>query len=116
MSTTKSKRATATPRYPEKKWGPFHGGTGLAVWLNQVETDNGPRWFRSISLNLRRYRDKKSGEWKTATSLRTTDLPSLILALEAAHAYCSSTPLPGQPAEEEHIEDPSVAGNGDVPF
>jgi hypothetical protein len=31
---TKAKRAASRPRYPEKKWGPFHGGVGLAVWLN----------------------------------------------------------------------------------
>jgi hypothetical protein len=80
---TKAKRAPAAPR-PERKWGPFHGGTGVAVWLNEVSTDTGPKFIRSITVNMRRYRDKKTGEWKDASSLRPTDLPSLILALDIA--------------------------------
>ena len=59
----KSKRATAPPRYPEKKYGPFHGGVGLAIWLNEVETEDGIRYFRSCTLQPRRYRDKKTGEY-----------------------------------------------------
>jgi hypothetical protein len=113
---TRSKRATAAPRYPEKKWGPFHGGVGLAVWLNEVETDNGPKYFRSITVTPRRYRDKKTGEWKDAASLRPTDLPALVLAMEAAVLFCQQTPLPGQPAEEEQLEDPAAVSDGQVPF
>lgn len=44
---TKPKRATTAPRHPEKKWGPFHGGVGVAVWLNEVQTDAGPKFFRT---------------------------------------------------------------------
>lgn len=80
----KAKRPASRPRYPEKKWGPFHGGVGLAVWLNEVETDAGPRFFRSVSLQPRRYRDKKTGIWKDAASLRPTDLPALMLAMDVA--------------------------------
>ena len=58
---TKAKRSASAPRHPEKKWGPFQGGVGVAVWLNEVQTDAGPRFFRSLSLQLRRYRDKKTG-------------------------------------------------------
>lgn len=47
MSTAKSKRTATTPRHPERKYGPFHGGVGVAVWLNEVQTDHGPRFFRS---------------------------------------------------------------------
>ena len=101
MATKTIKRAAMAPRYPERKWGPFHGGVGVAVWLNEVETEEGKRFFRSITIAPRRYINAKSGKWEDASSLRTTDLPSLILALEAAHAYVSSTPLPGLPAEGE---------------
>jgi hypothetical protein len=97
----KNKRATAPPRYPEKKYGPFHGGVGLAIWLNEVETEDGIRYFRSVSLQPRRYRDKKTGEWMDALSLRPTDLPALMLAMEAAQRFMASTPLPGQPVEED---------------
>ena len=57
---TKAKRSTSVPRRPEKKWGPFHGGVGVAVWLNEVQTDAGPKFFRSISssfsTNLKNWR------------------------------------------------------------
>lgn len=110
----KSKRAaTAPPRYPEKKWGPFHGGVGLAVWLNEVETEEGVRYFRSVTIQGRRYRDKDTGEWKDAKSLRATDLPALMLAMEAAQAFLAKTPLPGPPAEAE--EESAAAENGEPP-
>src|SRR5437588_8590015 len=96
MPAAKSKRAVSAPRYPERKYGPFHGGVGVAVWLNHVQTEQGTRFFRSITFASRRYRDPKTGEWKDAGSLRSTDLPALILALQAAHDYVSSTPLPGE--------------------
>lgn len=81
---SKSKRASAASRHPEVKYGPFHGGVGVAVWVNEVQTDSGPRFFRGVTIQPRRYRDKKSGEWKDSGSFRATDLPALILALEKA--------------------------------
>jgi hypothetical protein len=117
MATTKSKQTTKTPRHPERKFGPFHGGVGVAVWLNQVQTDDGPRYFRTVTINPRRFRDTKTGEWKDAGSLRSTDLPALVLALEAARAYMATTPLPGEPIEEEEeVEDAPPQDNGDIPF
>ena len=106
MATKTTKRTSTAPRRPERKWGPFHGGVGVAVWLNEVESPHGKRWFRSITIAPRRYLDEKTGKWEDASSLRTTDLASLILALEAAQQYVLSTPLPGLPAEgEEPMED-----------
>jgi hypothetical protein len=105
------------PHQPERKWGPFHGGISVCVWLNEAETDSGKRWFRSITIAPRRYRDEKSGNWEDAASYRPADVPSLLLALEAAHKYCSTTPLPGEAADEEPVEAvASPNGNGDVPF
>ena len=98
---TKPKRATTAPRHPEKKWGPFHGGVGVAVWLNEVQTDAGPKFFRSLTIQPRRYRDKKTGVWKDAKSLRPTDIPALLLALDAAMQFAAHTPLPGQPVDDE---------------
>jgi hypothetical protein len=105
MSTPKGKRSARVPRRPEKKIGPFHNGLGIAIWLNCVETDNGPRYFRSITLAPRRYRDPKSGDWKDATSYRPVDLSILELALAHARQYIASTPLPGQPVEGEEYEE-----------
>ena len=98
---TKPKRATTAPRHPEKKWGPFHGGVGVAVWLNEIQTDVGPKFFRTLTIQPRRYRDKKTGVWKDAKSLRPTDIPALLLALDAAMQFVAHTPLPGQPVDDE---------------
>src|SRR5437868_3098946 len=64
MPPTKGKQAGIAPRHPEKKYGPFQGGCGLAIWLNEVKTENGPRFFRSLTLQPRRYLDPKTGKWK----------------------------------------------------
>lgn len=105
MATTKEKRAKKSElRYPEKKWGPFAGGAGVAVWLNQFQTAGGVRFARSVTLAPRRFRDSKTGEWRDAGSYRPVDLPAILLALQAAHDYCASTPLPGEAAEPEEID------------
>ena len=117
---TKEKRGKKTlPRHPEKKWGPFAGGAGIAVWLNEFETENGTRYARSITFAPRRFRDPKTGEWRDG-AYRTVDLPALLLAISAAHEYCLTTPLPGQPAEPEEVDalaDDSPERSGtDTPF
>jgi hypothetical protein len=43
----------------------------------------------------------KTGEWKDAASLRPTDLPALMLGLEAAMSFIAHTPLPGQSLDDE---------------
>lgn len=116
MPELKATRSAAPPRRPERKYGPFHGGVGVAVWLNQVDTDDGPRFFRTATISPRRFRDEKSGEWKDASSLRSTDLAALILGLQAAHQFMLSTPLPGEPIEESPVEDSPPSGDGVVPF
>ena len=47
MANRNGKRQVTMPRRPEKKIGPFHNGLGIAIWLNSVETEHGPRYFRS---------------------------------------------------------------------
>ncbi len=47
MSTPKGKKAQRPARRPERKLGPFHNGLGIAIWLNEVQSDTGPRFFRS---------------------------------------------------------------------
>jgi hypothetical protein len=116
MPALKSKRAAPAPRHPEQKYGPFHGGVGVAIWLNEVQTDQGPKFFRSVTIAPRRYRDSKSGDWKDAGSLRSTDLPALILALQASLQFMTSTPLPGQPIEDEQPEPAAPSDNGAIPF
>lgn len=114
MSTIKPKKGQRPARRPEKKLGPFHSGLGIAIWLNEVQTDKGPRFFRSITVAPRRYRDPKTGEWKDAQSYRSVDLPTLILALEAAHNYIRAVPLPGQPVEGDELEELHVLEDGEI--
>jgi hypothetical protein len=101
---TKEKRGKKTqPRYPEKKWGPFAGGTGVAVWLNEFETESGTRYARTITLSPRRFRDPKTNEWRDG-AYRPVDLAALLLALQAALDFCMGTPLPGEAAEPEEVD------------
>jgi hypothetical protein len=112
----KTKKPATAPRYPERKWGPFHGGLSVCVWTNEVENGVGKRFFRSITISPRRYLDQKTGNWEDAGSLRPADLPSLILALEAAHEFVSTTPLPGQPAEGDDHAVTTLAENEKIPY
>lgn len=81
---------------PEISFGPYPGGISVAVWLNEVQTDNGPRKIRSVSISPRRYRDSESGEWKDASSFRPGDLPALLFGLQKALEYVFTKPVPGQ--------------------
>ena len=101
MATKEKRVKKAEPRRPEKKWGPFAGGTGVAVWLNEFEIESDTRFARTITFSPRRYRDLKTGEWMDAGSYRPVDLAALLLAIQAALDYCLSTPLPGDPVEPE---------------
>jgi len=121
MATTKEKekRPKREKRHPERKWGPFAGGSGVAVFLNQFETAQGTRYARSIVLAPRRFLSKKTGELEDAGSYRPVDVPAILLALQAAHEFCVNTPLPGEAAEPEDLD--SVVTNGEaeagnVPF
>lgn len=104
------KQAQKTTNRPEKKFGPYPGGIGVAVWLNTIETRDGPRKIRSISIAPRRYRDAQSGEWKDAGSYRPGDLPALLFAIEQAQQFCIATPIPG---EEGDGQEP---GSDDAPY
>lgn len=97
-----AKSPLRTPRQPEKKFGPFAGGIGVAIWLNQAETDDGPKTFRSITVAPRRYQDRTTRDWKDAGSYQPSDLPALIFALTKAQEYVFTVPLPGQePGESD---------------
>ena len=95
------------PKPPEKRIGPFAGGIGVAIWLNEAtEEDGSVRHFRSLTVNPRRYLDKKSGQWKDAASFQPSDLPALLFCLTKAQEYCYETPVPGQEdAESSGLED-----------
>jgi hypothetical protein len=89
---------------PEKKIGPYPGGIGVAVWVNTVDTDNGPRKIRSITISPRRYRDSETGEWRDAPSFRPGDLPALIFALQKAQEFVFTSPLSGHDEDHDQSE------------
>ena len=86
--------------HPEKKIGPYPGGIGVAIWLNTVDTDQGSRKVRSVTISPRRYRDPQTGEWKDSPSYRPADVPALLFALQKAQEYVYTTPIPGEEEQE----------------
>jgi hypothetical protein len=109
MSTAVARSSTKPQKAPpEKKIGPFAGGVGVSIWLNRIESDQGPRFMRSITLNPRRYFDQESQQWKDAPSYNPADLPSLIFALQKSLDFCHDVPLPGVGADagEEQFANP----------
>ncbi len=102
---------TTAQKLPEAKFGPFAGGLSVAIWRNAVETDDGPREIRSITINPRRYKNTDSGEWRNG-SYRTSDIATLVLALQAAQQFMVAHPL-SSPVEEEPPE--SLEGQ-ETPF
>ena len=109
-----AKNERRKPRQPEKKIGPFAGGVGVAIWMNRAQTNDGPKMFRSITINPRRFFDQEAGEWRDAGSYNPADLPALIFALQQAQAYVFQTPLPGQAVSEG--EAPAPAPPDEIPF
>lgn len=113
-TTTKAKKPKAPARPPELKIGPFQGGIGVAVWLNEIQTETSPRMMRAITIAPRRYRDRQTGEWKDSGSFRPGDLSALILALEKAREHCLSVPLPGESSQDDRM-DGAPDGDLDIP-
>ncbi len=95
-------------KQPEKKIGPFANGIGACVWINTIETDNGPRTVRSITVNPRRYFDRESNQWRDSASFNPADLPALIFSLQKALEFVFEQPLPASTDEPQE-------GNGEPP-
>lgn len=101
-------------KLPEKKFGPFSNGVGVAIWINEAETPNGARLFRSITIAPRRYFDRETNQWKDAAGYTTADLPGLIYGLQKALAYITDVPLPELDLPESAEAPPPPSG--EVPF
>lgn len=96
---------------PEKKITPVNSGISVAIWLNAAETEQGKRYFRSVTIEPRRYFDRTAGKWKDSSAFGAADLPLLLYALEQARDFVFSQPLPGQDREaprESGEQDESV--------
>lgn len=112
MSESSHKSAKKNP--PEKKISAVNSGISVAIWLNQVETEKGTRSFRSVTIEPRRYFDRKDGEWKSSSSFGPADIPLLLFALEQARDYLFLQPLPGQ--EQEAAREPGRDEGEEVPY
>ena len=54
-------RSTRQPsNQPERKIGPFSGGITVAIWINEIDSIQGARKGRSVTISPRRYRDAES--------------------------------------------------------
>ena len=80
---------------PERKIKPL-GVSGLSVnvWINTIQTAEGPKQARSITVSPTRYRDPKTKEWKDSPFFRPDEVPALIWALQKALDHTYSTPIP----------------------
>jgi len=61
------------------------GGVKLAIWLNDVKTDNGTYEVPSFTI-AKSYKDDK-GEWKQTQSFKVQDLARLNVVLMQAQTY-----------------------------
>jgi len=88
---------------PERQFG-LPGAVAVAVWLHANQGQAGSvRKVRSITITPRRYKDADTGEWKDA-SLKPSDLPALIFALEKAQDYIVANPHDGPNDEDAPLE------------
>jgi hypothetical protein len=63
------------------------GALQVAIWENEnIGEDGQPRSYKTVSFE-RRYKDPKSGEWKSSNQLRINDLPKAALILSKAYEY-----------------------------
>ncbi len=89
MNTTVSKPVPTAPKsnvslgnLPERKIRA--GAISATVWLNKGQKPTGEESeYRTISLE-RSYKDQ-GGEWKSSNSLRISDVPKAIAALQKAY-------------------------------
>lgn len=65
----------------------FRAGTIVAAIWQEQGGSNGKRYPQFSIRVQKRYRDEKSGQWKTTTYLRPDDLPKLALVAGKAFEH-----------------------------
>ena len=71
----------------EKPAAEFRAGTEVAaVWTKSTTIDGRSAAQHSIRIQ-KRYRDEKSGEWKTTTYFRPDELPKLALVVSKTYEH-----------------------------
>lgn len=106
------------PEAPQRRGGDDDGGNKphrefaagsvrISIWVNESR-DNGGQFFSTQV--TRRYRDGKSGEWKSGNRFNSNELLTLALLSQEAFRWMLANPLPKnqrEPGEDspEDIED-----------
>lgn len=80
---------TQTPSH-ELRAGPIHG----AVWPKEV-THNGRKWVEHAIRIQKRYKDERTGEWKTTTYFRPEDMPKLALVATKMYEFVTLKEMRG---------------------
>ncbi len=63
------------------------GAIQVAIWENEATGRDGQQGtYNTVSFE-RRYKDPKSGDWKSTNQLRINDLPKAALILSKAYEY-----------------------------
>lgn len=106
-------KSSANKNRPEKKISPVNSGISVAIWLNSAETEQGRKFYRSVTIEPRRYYDRSVGEWKDSSTFGPADLPLLLYALEQARDFVFSQPLPDKGRETSG--EPGC-NEGEVPY
>jgi hypothetical protein len=71
----------------ERPAAEFRAGTVVAaIWTKSTTIDGRSAAQHSIRIQ-KRYRDEKSGEWKTTTYFRPDELPKLALVVSKAYEH-----------------------------
>ena len=71
------------------------GLVSASVFVNEIETDGGPKKVRNVNLQ-RRYKD--NGDWKSSTSFGLSDLPLATRVLQLAQEHIERVEAEVQPA------------------
>ena len=102
MSTTPTTQAQpANERKPKKRPEVKFGR--VAVWLNTVDTPDGIRMFRSVTISPSRYKDG-NGQWQDSKGFRPEEIGSIVVSLQKALDFTLTEPIQGPEHEDEHAE------------
>ena len=62
------------------------GAVSAAIWEKEIQTQYGPKKIQNTSIS-RKYKDKKTGEWKSSQSIPTDNLMDASLLLEKCYLW-----------------------------
>lgn len=67
------------------------GSVRISIWINRSSRENGGEFYSTQI--VRRYRDAKSGEWKSGNRFNSSELLTLALLSQEAFKWMLANPL-----------------------